>query len=51
MSIKPSIVYFSSDQNLYLVGRLDNIFKSGNEKISPEEIENKIASIIKNRCL
>ena len=43
------IGFFSSDQNLYLVGRLDNIFKSGNEKISPEEIENKIASIIKNR--
>ena len=43
------IGFFSSDQNLYLVGRFDNIFKSGNEKISPEEVENKISSIIKDR--
>ena len=41
--------FLSSNKNLYLIGRLDNIFKSGNEKISPEEIEDKIAPFIKNK--
>ena len=43
------IGFLTSNKNLYLIGRLDNIFKSGNEKISPEEIEDKIAPFIKNK--
>ena len=39
----------SKNKNLFVVGRLDNIFKSGNEKISPEEIENKIKPYLKKR--
>ena len=41
--------FISKDKNLYIVGRLDNIFKSGNEKISPEEIEDKIRPFLPNR--
>jgi long-chain acyl-CoA synthetase len=41
--------FISNDKNLYIVGRLDNIFKSGNEKISPEEIEDKIRPLLTNR--
>ena len=41
--------FFSAGQNLYIIGRLDNLFKSGNEKISPEEIENKIGPYLKRR--
>ena len=43
------IGYFSSNKNLFVKGRLDNIFKSGNEKISPEEIEDKINLLFNNR--
>jgi acyl-CoA synthetase (AMP-forming)/AMP-acid ligase II len=41
--------FFSKNKNLFVVGRLDNIFKSGNEKISPEEIENDIKLYLKKR--
>ena len=41
--------FFSKNKNLFVIGRLDNIFKSGNEKISPEEIENKIKPYLKKR--
>ena len=34
---------------MFVKGRLDNIFKSGNEKISPEEIEDKINLLFNNR--
>ena len=54
--IKKTIIYktkdigfFSADKNLFVLGRLDNIFKSGNEKISPEEIEDKINPFLRNR--
>ncbi len=42
------IGFFSSNY-LFVIGRSDNIFKSGNEKISPEEVEDKIRPYIKNR--
>jgi acyl-CoA synthetase (AMP-forming)/AMP-acid ligase II len=43
------IGFFSSDKNLFVTGRLDNIFKSGNEKVSPEEIEDKIRPFLGKR--
>ena len=36
------IGYISPEKNLFIIGRTDNIFKSGNEKISPEEIEEQV---------
>ena len=55
-NIKKTLIYktndigfFSLDRKLFVTGRLDNIFKSGNEKISPEEIEDKISPFLKNR--
>ena len=43
------IGYFSKDKNLFIIGRLDNVFKSGNEKVSPEEIEDKIRHFLSDR--
>ena len=55
-NIKKTLIYktndigfFSLDRKLFVTGRLDNIFKSGNEKISPEEIEDKISPFLKDR--
>ncbi len=41
------IGYISPEKNLYVIGRTDNIFKSGNEKISPEEIEEQLRHYLK----
>ena len=39
--------YFDRSKNLYLSGRLDNVFSVGHEKLYPEEIENTIKKIFK----
>ena len=43
------IGYISSDKNIFVIGRTDNIFKSGNEKISPEEIEDRLRPYLKKK--
>ena len=43
------IGYISSDKNIFVIGRTDNIFKSGNEKISPEEIEDLLRPYLKKK--
>ena len=43
------IGYISSDKNIFVIGRTDNIFKSGNEKISPEEIEDQLRPYLKKK--
>ena len=43
------IGYISPDKNIYVIGRTDNIFKSGNEKISPEEIEDQLRPYLKKK--
>ena len=43
------IGYISSDKNLFVIGRTDNIFKSGNEKISPEEVEDQLRPYLKKK--
>ena len=43
------IGYISSNKNIFVIGRTDNIFKSGNEKISPEEIEDQLRPYLKKK--
>ncbi|MDA3928664.1 MAG: AMP-binding protein [Prolixibacteraceae bacterium] len=45
------IVELISSNEFKLLGRIDNIINSGGIKISPEELEKQITTIIKKECL
>lgn len=45
------VVQLFSAKEFKIIGRADNIINSGSLKISPEELENRIASIINRECL
>jgi long-chain acyl-CoA synthetase len=40
--------FLDEKKRLYMVGRKGNLFKTGNEKVSPEEVEDTIRPFIKN---